>query len=228
VIALVFALLFAGDLDRANRAYEAGRWAEAAALYRAALDGPGSSHATLWHNLGNCAFRLDRSPEAILYYRRALHYAPDNTQAQWNLHLAERRLGVTRAPPSLPRRLLAGIDAYPRLALALAALLQAAGLVAVLRTSGRARRLQLAAVIAVGLALGSRVAMTQCFAQPTAGVILEPSIAVRPDPHATLPVIARLDAGQLVRVEEASDRWARITHAAGSGWVERAVVGLVE
>ena len=68
----------------------------------------------------------------------------------------------------------------------------------------------------------------QWFPAAPEGVVMDHKIKVRTEPHAGMPVIVELRAGEIVRVEESSDRWARIVHVRGRGWTERAGVGVVD
>jgi hypothetical protein len=58
--------------------------------------------------------------------------------------------------------------------------------------------------------------------------VLAKEIGLRPEPHRDAAVSVRLRAGESLVVEERSDRWARVVHPRGSGWTERAGVGVVE
>ncbi|MEM1205784.1 MAG: tetratricopeptide repeat protein [Acidobacteriota bacterium] len=82
-------------LDRGNALAQSGQWQDAAEVYGAALD-PRSPHPTLAYNLGVALHRLDRLPEAILWYRRGPQGDP---WLQENLWLARRNLGSQALDP---------------------------------------------------------------------------------------------------------------------------------
>jgi len=83
VLIVLFALLFAADgADdgrRGNALYEEGAYAEAAAAYRAGLDGYGNetgpSYTGLWNNLGAALHRQGKYKEAATAFQHALDAA---------------------------------------------------------------------------------------------------------------------------------------------------------
>jgi len=96
--ALLLTLLLAGTLgsataqtppalaDSAQAAYARGDHRRALQFYDS-LNGALSS-ASLLFNIGNCHFKLNDVPRAILYYERALRLAPGAEDIQANLDLA--------------------------------------------------------------------------------------------------------------------------------------------
>jgi hypothetical protein len=58
--------------------------------------------------------------------------------------------------------------------------------------------------------------------------VLDGGATLRAEPLPDAPRLAELRAGTRVRIDERSDRWVRVAHAAGSGWTERGAVGAVE
>lgn len=76
--------------EKADSAYRARNYAEAARLYESALK-QGVSAPT-YYNLGNAYYRLKDYPRAILNYRRALRYEPSMADARHNLTLCESKL----------------------------------------------------------------------------------------------------------------------------------------
>jgi tetratricopeptide (TPR) repeat protein len=231
MIALCLAMLLACDADRAERAYRSGDFAAAMALYEAALAEPGAAEGPLLYNLGNCAFRLGRLPEAMLAYKRALLRLPGDPQARFNLSLVEQRLGAGEpAGDSLLAGALAAVDGLPpRRLLLVAALLESLGLLGfVLARRRRALRVTCALLVLVALLGAARLVQTQWFAGPPEAVVLAREVALRAEPHEEAATSLKLVAGEVVRVAERSERWARVVHARGSGWTERGGVGVVE
>ncbi len=78
----------AGEWEKANEAYAAGRYPEAIERYDG-LVRTGETSAALFYNLGNAAFRTDDLGRAILHYERALTLEPHHPEAQTNLRLAQ-------------------------------------------------------------------------------------------------------------------------------------------
>jgi hypothetical protein len=101
---------FAGpgdDFKSANRLYDAGKFAEAAAAYETIE--PKTAH--VYYNLGNAHFREGNLGRAILDYERARRLAPRDPDIAANLKFAEQRLGVddVNAPPHAWQRFLRSV-----------------------------------------------------------------------------------------------------------------------
>jgi len=220
-------LLLTADADLAEREYRAGRYERAEALYRAALAEPDAAEGPLLYDLGNCAFRLGRHAEAVLLYRRALLRLPRDREARVNLRLAEQRLGLE--PTGDRSADLAFLEAIPPGALLFCVVgLQTAGLLGLLLLRRRSARAGMALLVLLSLPGALRLVRTRWLPAPREGVVLAEEIGLRPEPHAGLAVLLELEAGETVRIEELSDRWVKVVHPRGSGWTERAGVGVVD
>lgn len=77
--------------ERANNAYIEEQYQEAADLY-AGLVEEGYQNAALFYNLGNTYYRLNKIPEAILFFEKAQKLNPRNEDYQYNLSLAKTRI----------------------------------------------------------------------------------------------------------------------------------------
>jgi hypothetical protein len=230
VIGSWWVLLLACGGGDAEDAYRAGRFAAARALYQAALNERRGAPGPLLHNLGNCSYRLGDLAGAAWYYRRALVHLPDDPDTRFNLDLVEARLGRPESPPmSRTERVAAFVaDRSTLVLLAWVGGLQTIGLVGVVLCRRRGTRLVMALLALTGLA-GLPVCVRAAAAEATAlGVVLPRRIVLRTEPHAAMSATVSLAAGQLVRVHESSDRWARVTHSTGTGWTERAGIGVVD
>lgn len=73
--------------ERANAAYNEGKFATAAELYEAILANNQHS-AKLYFNLGNAYYKQDKLGKAILNYNRALRLAPADEDVRHNLEYA--------------------------------------------------------------------------------------------------------------------------------------------
>jgi len=102
MVNLLIALpVVADDFKTANALYDAGRFAEAAALYEKITP----SSAGVLFNLGNACFRQNKLGLAILHYERARRIAPRDPDILANLKFAQQRLGVDEVnQPSQPFR----------------------------------------------------------------------------------------------------------------------------
>ncbi|MEX0890630.1 MAG: VWA domain-containing protein [Gemmatimonadota bacterium] len=105
-----------GDLERGNRLYREGRWAEAVEAYRAAL-AEGEASAALHYNLGTALLRLNRFEEADQHLETALRTVEPELRQRALYNLGNRFLEEYRAAPPgsvPPDRLAAAVEAYRR------------------------------------------------------------------------------------------------------------------
>lgn len=71
--------------EQGNEAYKIGEYKEALDSYKQAAEA--TEGVTINYNLGNTYFKLDKLPESILYYERALKFEPANADVLHNLQL---------------------------------------------------------------------------------------------------------------------------------------------
>lgn len=81
------------EWDAARAAYDAGRFAEARALYER-LPGRGSAEAVRLFNLGNASYRDGDAGRAMLYYRRAERLRPRDPDIRANARVVRRQTGA--------------------------------------------------------------------------------------------------------------------------------------
>ncbi len=91
IVSLAFASGEVEELmNKANNLYQQEKYEEAIKLYNQIIDndyvGP-----ELYYNLGNAYFRLGKLGYAILYFEKALKLAPDDSDIQYNLKIANAR-----------------------------------------------------------------------------------------------------------------------------------------
>lgn len=91
------------DFKMANQLYDAGKFAEASALYEKIE--PKTAH--VFFNLGNAHYRESQVGKAILCYERARRLAPRDPDILANLKFAQEKLGVDAAnrPASAAQRI---------------------------------------------------------------------------------------------------------------------------
>ena len=77
--------------NAATAAYGDGRWADAAKGYNS-IASLGLESADLYCNIGDCYFKGDDVPHAILFYERALKLDPSCSDAWYNLGIASSRI----------------------------------------------------------------------------------------------------------------------------------------
>ena len=228
---LALLLLLPGANKDWETAWRQGRYQEAYDLLRVALESPGAPKGPLLYNLGNCAYRLGRHAEAVLLYRRARLRLPRDRQVRFNLQLAERPLGISApAQESFGRAVLRLVDAFTPWELLLLVIgLETFGLVGLVLFRRR-RGLRAVMILVVLVAIGGavRLVQRQWFPGRPAGVVVARAIQVRSEPHEQAKTLFRLRAGAPVHVGERAERWVRITHGQGDGWVPRESVGIVD
>ena len=223
-------------MRRAVAAYESGEFEAARRAFGQILESVASMNSSeaettrgiVHYDLGNCHFRLGNFPEAVLHYRRAERRRYHAAEIQFNLALAQKRLGLEPSGSSIVERCR---DSFHRLdhvmRLAVVVLLKAMGLIGMIVFR---RRLGIVALFAILLffgILGAIDLLAEDEMHPRA-VILAAEAGMRAQPHRDLPVIVELRPGETVTMIESSSRWARIRRAGGEGWVERSDLGLVD
>ncbi len=79
------------EFTRANELYNSGQYQDAAKIYETLLDS-GYKNPTIYYNLGNAYYRLEKIPLAILNYERARKLSPLNEDINFNLKLANLKI----------------------------------------------------------------------------------------------------------------------------------------
>lgn len=79
------------DITKANTAYQAGFYENAASLYEKVIK-DGFSSSELYFNLGNAYFKAGDFPSSILNYERALKLDPTNEDIIYNLRVANNQI----------------------------------------------------------------------------------------------------------------------------------------
>jgi hypothetical protein len=221
---------FTAEFSRANKAYETGKYSEAAKNYEnlAASQGPGGA---VYYNLGNAYFKQGDLARATLNYLRARRLMPRDVELNENLEYA-RSLASDEAkqPDSFP--LAALMDSFKNrfslgelaLIASLALAVWTALLCAVIymdpspfrRLINRMGTLVLlgSLIIFGSLALGAYEDRTSPH-----GIIMPDRIEVHAGPGADFSTVFILHAGAEVSVTRYRNDWAKISFpGAGSGW----------
>src|SRR5437867_3328477 len=82
--------------DQANRMYEQGKFAEAAAAYQQVIS-LGHTSSTIYYNLGNAWFKAGQIGRSIVAYRRAEDLAPRDPNIRFNLNFARKQVSGSNA-----------------------------------------------------------------------------------------------------------------------------------
>ncbi len=96
----------AARFESANKLYEEGKFAEAAAAYGKLIDS-GAVSAAVYFNRGNAFFRMGQLGRAIAAYHHAERLAPRDRELRANLQIArtKARGGAAYAPPKAQKLL---------------------------------------------------------------------------------------------------------------------------
>ncbi len=78
-------------IKQANEAYMQEKYNASIALYDSVLEADFVA-PELYYNIGNAYYRLNKVPEAILYYEKALKIDPGNEDVRFNLSIAKSRI----------------------------------------------------------------------------------------------------------------------------------------
>lgn len=217
------------DFEAANKLFEQGRFAEAAAGYERLL-ASGQHSAALHFNLGNARFRSGRLGPAIVAYREAELLAPRDPDVRANLQFARNRAagGVADAPALWHRALTTlSVDEWT----ALAAVCLWLFLLPLAATQWRPRAQGSLRPFACGAAV-ALVAVGACLAaslhirlgSPTA-VVTRPEVNVRYGPVEESKTSFTLRDGTEVRVIGRKEDWLQVLDASRrSGWVKDSLV----
>lgn len=71
--------------------YREGKYRDAIAVYSSIIKQKGIS-PDIYYNLGNCYYRINDIPHAILHYERALKLAPADGDVRYNLSIARKKI----------------------------------------------------------------------------------------------------------------------------------------
>ncbi|MDZ8119243.1 tetratricopeptide repeat protein [Pontiella agarivorans] len=95
--------------NRAQAAYDDGRYGEAAMLYEKMI-ADGISNPEVHYNLGNACFKNSELPAAVRHYRKAYYDLPRDPDIQANLRFALNAAGAAETVPSFIERLFASLS----------------------------------------------------------------------------------------------------------------------
>ena len=94
VVMLSFICAKASDqviIDKANKAYTDGLYANSIELYKDVLKN-GHESAELYYNIGNAYYKMNDYSSAILYYERGKRLDPGNEDINFNLKIVNNKI----------------------------------------------------------------------------------------------------------------------------------------
>ncbi len=218
--------------DRGCKAYEQGKWDDAAETFRA-LVRYGFSDARLEYNLGNAEFKRNHVGESILHYERARRLDPGDADIVANLALARGRLRDVVLDPDDAGPVAAVRAAQDRLGedgqawLTLLGVWAALGIVTWCGsraggfTPGRSWALA-GTFLATALLFASWRSTSARLSGTPRAVVMKSSVDALAGPGLNNASLFTLHEGTAVTIEADRDSWMQVALPNGlSGWVAR-------
>ena len=211
--------------EAANKLYEEGKYADAAASYEKLLQG-GQVSAALYFNLGNAAFKSSQIGRAIAAYRQAERLAPRDPDVRANLQFARNQvqgptLSVRRWQRWLNRLTLNEWTVMAAAALWLLFLLLVLlqwrpALKATLRTAVLAVA---AGTVLLGVCLAAAVCQTRLV---RVAIVVKPEVVVRAGWFDESKEAFTVHDGAELKILDRNDKWLQVsTDPLRLGWVPR-------
>lgn len=229
----VFSFLssFAVSKVEADKLYTQENYAEAAEAYQAVLQS--GVAAEVYYNLGNCYYKLDKIPMAILNYERALLLAPADADIRANLALARGKTVDKVVPPSEMffvtwwRNLTnsMSIDAWSTLGLAAFVVILLGLLAYMFATPLWARKLGVYGAMALFLfMLVANLAALSQYAglkHHDTAIVLSPAVSVKSSPSERSTDLFLIHEGSKVEILDNSMKdWIEVKFEEGKqGWI---------
>jgi tetratricopeptide (TPR) repeat protein len=211
--------------DTANKLYEEGKFAEAAAAYESLVQSRQVS-AALYFNLGNAWFKSGQIGRAIAAYRQAEQMTPRDPDLRANLQFARKQTPSPTLSPSRWQRWLGRLTLNEWTVLAAVALWLWLLLLAILqwrptlRLVLRTYVLSLA-VLAALLCACAAAALREIRFTRTA-IVITHEATVRYGPLAESPVAFSVHDGAELRVLDQKDEWFQVSAGPRrTGWLRR-------
>ena len=219
---------FSASFYKANAAYEKGKFDDAVKGYRAALD-TGFESGNIYYNLGNAYFKKGEIAKAILNYKRAQRFIPQDADLKSNLGYA-RSVTEQQAMPKANLFIKAAINIIKDLSInKLVAFLTAVYLlifllaVVLLFARGASRYIKvplIACSVIFILSLTGFSVKINHMNQPWA-VILDKEVEVKYEPFDSATTYFKLFQGNEALLLKISNEWAFIKRPDGkSGWIK--------
>jgi tetratricopeptide (TPR) repeat protein len=217
---------------QAAKAYNTKHYPEAIAQYEKIIAGGYESYA-LYYNLGNAYFRNNEIAEAILYYEKALKFAPNNEDIKHNIDVVNSKLTdkVEMVPELFYKRWwkeivnLIDIDtlAFINITLLTLALVLIAVYIAVsnitLRKISFWSGVSFLLLFGVGVLAASQ--RNHYLTNQHEAIIFEPTVNIKSSPDENSKDIFVLHEGTKVKLLDVLAEWQEIRIANGSvGWIK--------
>lgn len=230
---------FNEKFEQANQSYKEGQFYDAIELYNQIINNDRSNFET-YFNLANSYYKLNQIPEAIYYYEKAYQISPLNKDLAHNLKLANSALTFTeqKIPDAFHIRFINSVMRVfsPNLWATISILLLIMSLVSIFLflflANQKIKRLFFVGSLVMLFFTVSSVFFGQRYVyhikNPTHGIIVISSGAVKSSPDMTGSDVYVVYAGMKVRVLSQLGDWYEIQVAEGNkGWVEATSLRLI-
>jgi len=226
VILLTLSVQSVANLAKAEAFYEQQDYSNALTQYLLVLD-QYPEHIDVLYNIGNCYFKLEQFGYAIAYYRKAIKWAPLDSDIQYNLELSRNFVVDEIKQDSLLNDFWQWRHklSVNQLFYALACLIMLLITLLFLRRKVERREFltNLSWVLSVCTVLISIwFALSMLSYSTDYGVVINKKIEVRSGPSTTLPLLFYIHEGHELRVKQRKINWCEIELSNGfKGWVKR-------
>ncbi len=226
---------FSGLFQKANEAYRAGDYGQAASGYESLVK-EGIKDANVYYNLGNVYFKQKRLGLAILHYELAKRFNPRDGDIRFNLNYTRGLLEYrVEGRKNWYFKALGSVSGFFTLqeigviALFFGVLLWASWIIILFLGPGKRReRFRKMALFFTLLTLGLWIVKGYYVKAYREAVVLKPEAAVRYGPSHKDQVALKLAEGLKVRVKKKSDDWYRVSLDNGeTGWMNEEDLGVI-
>ncbi|NEN25642.1 tetratricopeptide repeat protein [Cryomorpha ignava] len=217
--------------NQANEAYKTGNYVEALEYYHQVAEE--KQGVTINYNLGNTYFKLDKLPESILHYERALKFDPSNVDVLHNLRLVNAMIvdRIDNLPQSKANiwwkefRYGLGPDGWAWVSIGLAVLAVVLLLLYYVSPRRNIRRFGFFTGILCLFLMALTIALAQSAATyrntHTSGVVFTDKVDIKSEPREGSTNVFVLHAGTKVSILSQDGEWYEVTIASGNqGWIK--------
>jgi hypothetical protein len=213
------------SFEGANKLYEEGKFADAAAAYEK-LSQSGTVSAALFYNLGNAFFKSGQIGRAIFAYCKAEQITPRDPDIRANLQFARNQVQGPTLVRTRSQRWLGKLTMNEWSLLAAGAIWVLLLLLALLQWRPALRPalrgfVVVTAIVAVLLCACLAAAWSETHSTRTV-VVIGPEAAVHNGPFDESPTAFRLNDGAELRVMDEQHEWFQVTaDGRRSGWLRK-------
>jgi len=220
------------SFNTANDFYAKGNYEEAIKEYQSIINNDNIS-TDIYYNLGNCYYKTEDVPNAILNYEKALKLKPDNEDALFNLKMANKltidkidrlpELFIGNAWRNLTTSKTVDSWAYYAIGLIFLSLLFFISYLlmqqVIIKKSGF-----YAGLFFLGLSLFTFLMASQhnnIVSQSSEAIIFAPTITIQSEPNESAEKLFTLHEGTKVTLLEENNDWSKIKLPNGNvGWIK--------